>query len=74
MGPWDFVPPTELVTIEKVKMGDSLSAYALRHYGDLQLWPEILAANRDTIDDPDEIFPGQEIRIPRRTGFGLSSI
>lgn len=71
LGPWDFVPPTDLIAIEKVKMGDTLSLYARRHYGNAKLWPEILEANRDTIDDPDEIFPRQEIRIPRRSGTTL---
>lgn len=66
LGDWDFVAPTDLITIEKVKMGDSLSLYAQRHYSDAQLWTELVSANLDVIDDPDEIFPGQEIRIPRR--------
>ena len=39
--------------------------YAHRHYGDADLWPRILEANRDTIDDSDEIFTGQMVRIPR---------
>lgn len=65
LGPWDFVPPTDLVATEIVKVGDSLGRYARDHYGDAKLWPDIYAANRDTLDDPDEIFPGQEIRIPR---------
>lgn len=73
LGPWDFVPPTDLLATERVKLGDSLSAYALHHYGDLELWPEILNANLDVIDDPDEIFPGQEIRIPSRAGTGPAS-
>ena len=66
LGSWDFEPPTDLAAVEKVKAGDSLSVYAYRHYGDAELWPEILAANEDVVDDPDEIFPGWEIRIPRR--------
>lgn len=67
LGPWDFVPPVDLIATEKVKVGDSLSLYAHRHYGDAQLWPELVVANQDVVDDPDEIFPGQEIRIPRRS-------
>ena len=69
LGIWDFDPPTDLIAVEKVRMGDTLSLYARRHYGDKSLWPDILAANEDRIDDPDEIFPGQEIRIPRRHDF-----
>lgn len=66
LGPWHFEPPTDLVAVETVKDGDSLSAYAHRHYGNAKLWPEILAANADVVDDPNDIFSGQEIRIPRR--------
>lgn len=65
LGPWDFRPPTELLLVEKVKVGDSLSTFAQRHYGDAELWPRIYDANLDRIDDPDEIFPGQELRIPK---------
>jgi hypothetical protein len=65
LGTWDFVPPTDLLTIEIVKPGDSLGRYAQRHYGDNDLWPLIYAANRDMIGDPDEIVPGREVRIPR---------
>jgi uncharacterized protein (DUF2235 family) len=68
LGKWDFDPPTDLVAVETVKKGDSLSVYARRHYGDAELWPLILDANADTIDDPDEIFPGQNLRIPRPPG------
>lgn len=65
LGPWDFIPPADLLATERVRMGDSLSIYAHRHYGDAELWPRILEANLDLVDDPDEIFPGQAIRIPR---------
>jgi len=65
LGPWDFVPPTDLIAVEKVQAGDTLSVYAKRHYGDAKLWPTIAEANQDTVENPNEIFPGQEIRIPR---------
>ena len=64
LGIWDFDPPTDLVATEKVVMGDTLSKYAKRHYDDASKWPHIFDANQDRIDDPDEIFPGQNIRIP----------
>jgi hypothetical protein len=32
--------------------------------GDADRWPEILAANKDKISDPNEIKPGQELKIP----------
>jgi hypothetical protein len=65
LGPLDFVAPTDILAVEKVGIGDTLSAFAKRHYGDANLWPKIFEANRDTIEDPDDIFPGQEVRIPK---------
>jgi nucleoid-associated protein YgaU len=47
-----------------VKEGDSLSRIARREYGDEQQWRRIFEANRDIIDDPDLIHPGQQLRIP----------
>lgn len=48
-----------------VKSGDSLSAIAAREYGDAGAWRRIYEANRDKIDDPDLIHPGQELTIPK---------
>jgi nucleoid-associated protein YgaU len=47
-----------------VQKGDSLSKIAKREYGDVQQWHRIYEANRDTIKDPDLIYPGQVIQIP----------
>ena len=33
-------------------------------YGDGNLWPRLLTANRDRINDPDVIQVGQVLRIP----------
>ena len=68
MGAWTFVPTKDVLTVELVKPSDTLSHYAHHHYGDASLWPKIVEANIDTLDDPYEIFPGQEIRIPRLPG------
>jgi nucleoid-associated protein YgaU len=48
-------------TIEK---GDTLSKIAKTHYGSANAWKQIFEANRDVIDDPDRIFPGQVIKLP----------
>lgn len=48
-----------------VQSGDSLSKIAQREYGDAGAWRRIFEANRDQIDDPDLIQPGQELKIPR---------
>ena len=47
-----------------VQSGDSLSAIAQQVYGDAGQWQRIFEANRDQLDDPDRIFPGQTFRIP----------
>mgnify|MGYP000967651909 FL=1 len=48
-------------TVEK---GDNLSTIAKRFYG-RQDWKRIYDANRDQLDDPDRIKPGQVLKIPR---------
>lgn len=65
LGPWDWSPPTDILAMEKVQPGDTLSHYAARHYGDNARWREIATANEDVAPDPNDIFPGQEIRIPK---------
>lgn len=47
-----------------VAQGDTLSHIARRFYGKASQWPAIYAANRDQLDDPDRILPGQVLRIP----------
>jgi uncharacterized protein (DUF2235 family) len=47
-----------------VRSGENLSRIALQYYRDAALWPHIFAANRDQIDDPDEIYANQKLRIP----------
>ncbi len=44
-----------------VESGDNLSKIG-KKYG-LQ-WKSIWDANRDILDDPDKIYPGQELKIP----------
>jgi len=48
-------------TIEK---GDTLSKIAKEHLGHASAWKQIFEANRDVLDDPDRIFPGQVIKLP----------
>ncbi|MGH3472324.1 MAG: LysM peptidoglycan-binding domain-containing protein [Nocardioidaceae bacterium] len=47
-----------------VKGGDTLWGIAQRAYGDGGDWPEVFDANRNKIEDPDLIFPGQRLRVP----------
>jgi len=56
----DVVPGSE--EIYEIKSGDSLSKIASKYPG--MTWQKIFDANKDTIKDPNLIYPGQKIRIP----------
>lgn len=47
-----------------VQKGDSLSKIAQQVYGRADRWHAIFDANRDQIDDPDLIHPGQVLVLP----------
>ena len=47
-----------------VVAGDTLSKIAKREYGDASEWKRIYEANKDTIKNPDLIYPGQTFKIP----------
>lgn len=57
-------PGAEVYESYEVKPGDSLSKIAKSVYGKASDWKRIFEANRDTIKDPDKIFPGQKLKIP----------
>jgi nucleoid-associated protein YgaU len=59
--PAPAAPPDEVYT---VVAGDSLSKIAKRVYGDANQWRRIFEANRDQIQNPDLIHPGQKLKIP----------
>ena len=46
----------------EVKSGDNLSKIAKKYSG--ISWKDIYEANRDKLNDPDKIFPGQVLTIP----------
>lgn len=50
----------------EIKKGDSLSAIAKQQYGDATKWRTIYEANKDVIKNPDLIYPGQKIKIPKK--------
>ncbi|MDX1555333.1 MAG: LysM peptidoglycan-binding domain-containing protein [Xanthomonadales bacterium] len=47
-----------------VQPGDTLWKIAETHYGNGAEYMKIFEANRDLLDDPNKIFPGQELKIP----------
>ncbi|MEA2604293.1 MAG: hypothetical protein QOF89_5285 [Acidobacteriota bacterium] len=47
-----------------VKSGDTLSKIAKQFYGDANQYNRIFEANKPMLKDPDQIYPGQKLRIP----------
>jgi nucleoid-associated protein YgaU len=67
------VPSAQGIPVEQVKSrlytverGDTLSKIAKQFYGDASAYNLIFEANRPMLKDPDEIYPGQTLRIPDR--------
>jgi resuscitation-promoting factor RpfA len=48
----------------EVRPGDTLWELSARHLGAPRAWPQLHAANRDAVRDPDLIYPGQRLRVP----------
>lgn len=58
------VTPSATEQTYTVQSGDTLSHIAKRFYGKAEQWQPIFEANRDQLDDPDLIQPGQVLKIP----------
>lgn len=52
------------VRTHTVVRGETLSEIAKQYYGKASKYPKIFEANRDQLDDPDRIKPGQVLKIP----------
>ncbi len=48
----------------EVKRGDTLSEIAKKLSQGKLSYQKIFQANRDILDDPDEIKPGQKLKVP----------
>ena len=57
-------PPEPAVQYYTIESGDTLYGIAKEFYGNGMKYPDIFEANREVIEDPDKIYPGQKIRIP----------
>lgn len=69
-----LIVPVPYATSYTVIEGDFLgkiSGYGIV-YGDRGMWPQLYEANRDKISDPNLIFPGQVLTIPRGTTRGTT--
>jgi uncharacterized protein (DUF2235 family) len=66
--PPDQISAGGMPTLTKhvVEPGDTLSALAVHYYGfgEGKRWRDIFAENRDVLDEEDDLFPGQRLRIP----------
>ncbi len=65
--PIEVLPKPKLLTTHTVVKGECLWYIAgyTEIYGNPLEWPSIYEANRDIIKDPNLIYPGQVLRIPR---------
>lgn len=58
------VETTDYYHKHTVQSGESLSKIAKHYYEDPMKYTKIFEANRDILDNPDMIHPGQELTIP----------
>jgi hypothetical protein len=65
----NLVPGYYGFSLRTVVPGDTLSAIAEEAYGDASLFLRLFAANRNQLSDPNRIFAGQQLRIPRGNRF-----
>ena len=59
-----IVDDTSVYHRHEVKSGESLSKIARHYYGDAMKYPQIFEANRNILDNPDMIHPGQVLVLP----------
>lgn len=57
-------PNAPTTTTYEVKAGDTLSKIAREHLGDANAYMKIFDANKDQLRDPNQIRPGQVLKIP----------
>jgi nucleoid-associated protein YgaU len=60
----DVAAPVSSMKTYTVKAGDTLSEISRRFLGNPNEYVRIFDANRDQLSDPDEIQPGQILKIP----------
>lgn len=58
-------PPAEEERWHEVQKGETLSGIAKQYYGKANLYNKIFEANRNILNNPDLIKPGQKLKIPK---------
>jgi len=56
-----------LITVEAMHEGSRLTWMSKRFYGKKVYWPYLYDANRDVIDNPNQIETGTPLRVPKLT-------
>ncbi len=70
--PADTTAQQEILTTVTLGNGDYLARYARRYLGRSEYWIYIYLANKDQIEDPDNIPLGTEIKIPTPQSVGIT--
>ena len=70
--PVDTTAQPEILTTVTLGNGDYLARYARRYLGRSEYWIYIYLANKEQIEDPDNIPLGTEIKIPTPQSVGIT--
>ena len=70
--PADTTAQPEILTTVTLGNGDYLARYARRYLGRSEYWIYIYLANKEQIEDPDNIPLGTEIQIPSPQSVGIT--
>lgn len=70
--PADTTAQPEILTTVTLGAGDYLARYARRYLGRSEYWIYIYLANKEQIEDPDNIPLGTEIQIPSPQSVGIT--
>ena len=70
--PADTTAQQEILTIVTLGNGDYLARYARRYLGRSEYWIYIYLANKEQIENPDNIPLGTEIKIPSPQSVGIT--